>query len=53
MRGRKGINYIPEEAVGMDGQIAEQVEAVQRMQDYIAAHLTENVTLAALAEAAG
>ncbi len=37
----------------MDGQIAEQVEAVQRMQDYIAAHLTENVTLAALAEAAG
>lgn len=28
----------------------EQIEAVQRMQDYIAAHLTENITLAALAE---
>ena len=36
----------------MDDQKAVQVEAVQRMQEYIAAHLTESVTLAALADAA-
>ncbi|MCM1237742.1 MAG: AraC family transcriptional regulator [Ruminococcus flavefaciens] len=30
----------------------EQIEAVQRMQDYIGAHLAENITLAALAKAA-
>ncbi len=29
----------------------EQIEAVQRMQDYIAAHLEERITLAALAGA--
>lgn len=29
----------------------EQLEAVQRMQDYIAAHLEENITLANLASA--
>lgn len=30
----------------------EQIDAVQRMQDYIEAHLSEEITLSALAEAA-
>ena len=29
----------------------EQIEAVQRMQDYIETHLSENITLAALSKA--
>lgn len=35
----------------LGGEIVEQVEAVQRMQDYIEAHLSESITPAALSKA--
>ena len=39
----------PGDKDGVNRQLWEQIEAVQRMQDYIAGHLYENITLAALA----